>query len=138
MKITNAWLMKCRSPAGGWTYAQFAVLGLSAPPTSGWKERLIGRDISEETARQFKEASRIKIPQKKAKRHAVSQQQVESVKFQYIEAFLKETLTDRRGLFFKDGEFVIMDRNGPQCFGDRLSDLIDEWVANEECVAGNE
>lgn len=51
--ITDQWLMDNRTDGGGWTREQLAVLGVSWPPKSGWKDRVIGTQIPYETAELF-------------------------------------------------------------------------------------
>lgn len=44
--ITKRWLLKCRTPAGGWTKAQLEVLGISWPPMQGWHDTVIGNSLT--------------------------------------------------------------------------------------------
>ena len=45
--LTEADVEALKSPAGGWNAATLAALGVSWPPVSGWKKRLIGTQISD-------------------------------------------------------------------------------------------
>jgi len=51
MRVTREWIMDQRSPAGGWNRAQLKALGTGWPPRHGWLRNLLGRTISDETAR---------------------------------------------------------------------------------------
>jgi hypothetical protein len=57
MKITEAFLEKIASGEGGWNRPQLALLGVAWPPVKGWKQTLLGRKISEETAKRLEELS---------------------------------------------------------------------------------
>lgn len=58
MRVTRDWLMQHRSERGGWNFSQLALLGESWPPTKGWIERAIDREISDERAALFVEYSK--------------------------------------------------------------------------------
>lgn len=62
MRVTEKFLLANTTPGGQWNAKQLAVLGIQWPPTKGWKQRVIGMEISEEAARRFSEL-RIKRPQ---------------------------------------------------------------------------
>jgi hypothetical protein len=66
MKITEEFIEKIASPRGGWNRPQLALLGVDWPPTTGWKRRLIGMEISEETARRLEELSETTRMQRRA------------------------------------------------------------------------
>lgn len=51
--ITEEFLALGRSTAGGWTKAQFALLGVSWPPISGWKAAVLGQSVTEVVASAF-------------------------------------------------------------------------------------
>jgi ribonuclease HI len=53
MIITNNWLIKYRTPGGGYTKKQFQILGLQYPPQKGWKEMVIGKELPTEKAKEF-------------------------------------------------------------------------------------
>jgi 5-methylcytosine-specific restriction endonuclease McrA len=53
MKITRAFILENRSANGGWNFSQIAMLGESWPPSRGWINRAVGREISEEDAARF-------------------------------------------------------------------------------------
>lgn len=46
-KLTRDEIMAARTPAGGWTKAQFAKWGITWPPTKGWIERLTKEYVDE-------------------------------------------------------------------------------------------
>lgn len=66
MIITRQWLMDNRTENGAWTRAQLSVLGMSWPPSSGWIDELIGREISEDVARQFADARSVRGKQSRS------------------------------------------------------------------------
>jgi hypothetical protein len=75
MQITDQWLMDNRTRAGAWTKAQLALIGVDWPPIHGWKQKVIGQVISENTANEFVSAVdlRSKRTQKKdAKKQRIS------------------------------------------------------------------
>ncbi len=55
VKITNDFINSGRSRNGGWSRAQFVLIGVSWPAAHGWKYRIIGKYISTEDARKFVE-----------------------------------------------------------------------------------
>jgi len=48
MKLTRKPIKDLQTEAGGYNYATIDALGEETPPTSGWIERLIGKEISED------------------------------------------------------------------------------------------
>lgn len=66
MKITEEFLEKIASGRGGWNRPQLALLGVAWPPAQEWKQRLIGMDISAETARRLEELSETTRLQRRA------------------------------------------------------------------------
>lgn len=59
--VSEEWLMKWRTFGGGWTKAQFHALGLKFCPKQGWKERLIGREISMEAKDGFEKGRDVRV-----------------------------------------------------------------------------
>jgi predicted RNase H-like HicB family nuclease len=53
MKITRELIDSGASSAGGWNKPQLALLGVPWPPERGWPQRIIGTQISEESAAEF-------------------------------------------------------------------------------------
>lgn len=51
--ITEALLEKGKSSKGGWNKHQFKCLGIEWPPKTGWKDRIIGKEITIEKANEF-------------------------------------------------------------------------------------
>lgn len=51
--ITRELIDRGRTESGGWTATQINLLGLTWPPAKGWKDRVIGKEISEEAAGRF-------------------------------------------------------------------------------------
>ena len=67
--ITNQWLHQhAASGYGGWTLAQFKVLGIKWPPYGGWKRDVIGRVIDDATAEAFARAKNELRPKTKVLR----------------------------------------------------------------------
>ena len=62
MVITEDWLMRNRTPKGGYTREQFACLGINWPAPRGWKLALIGREIADTAARKFEQLSELLAP----------------------------------------------------------------------------
>ncbi len=57
MIITDDWLIKNKTPAGGYNKKQFDILGIQYPPQKGWKEKIIGKELCEEKVKQFENIS---------------------------------------------------------------------------------
>jgi ribonuclease HI len=57
MIITNDWLVKNKTPNGGYNKKQFNILGISYPPKKGWKEQVVGMDLSEDKVNEFEQIS---------------------------------------------------------------------------------
>jgi hypothetical protein len=55
VKITEEFLNKISLRKDGWNRPQLALLGVAWPPAQGWKQTLLGKEISEETARRLEE-----------------------------------------------------------------------------------
>lgn len=53
MKITEAFLEKHKTKRGAYTKAQMELIGVSWPPKKGWKEKVIGRELTKEQEREF-------------------------------------------------------------------------------------
>jgi len=53
VEITAQLIEEGRSPAGGWSKAQLALLGVEWPPVKGWKEAAIGKAVLEGSASAF-------------------------------------------------------------------------------------
>lgn len=53
MKVSKKLLMNHRTERGAWTRAQFKVLGLPWPPTKGWQQRIIGKELTKEELDEF-------------------------------------------------------------------------------------
>lgn len=52
-RITNKWIWDFRTPRGGWKASQLRYIGVPWPPPKGWRQRAIGRLISEEAKAKF-------------------------------------------------------------------------------------
>lgn len=63
MIITDEWITDNCSKSRGWTKKQLAALGVSWPPKSGWKKRVIGMEISEENRIIFENEKKIRNSQ---------------------------------------------------------------------------
>ena len=44
--VDNEMIERAATPAGGWTKAQLAAIGVDWPPIKGWKRSVIGKTIS--------------------------------------------------------------------------------------------
>ena len=64
MKITEEFLDKISLRKDGWNRPQLALLGVDWPPEQGWRRRIVGKEISEETARRL-EALRDTTPKQR-------------------------------------------------------------------------
>lgn len=51
--VTAKFITLGQSLRGGWTKRQFQILGFDWPPMPGWRQKAVGRVISEEAAREF-------------------------------------------------------------------------------------
>ena len=54
MIITKDFIMKYRTTRGSWTRSQIEDLGITWPAKRGWKDRVVGTEITEEKAESFK------------------------------------------------------------------------------------
>lgn len=57
MIITDEWLNKNKTPSGGYNKKQFDILGIQYPPQKGWKEKIIGKYLSEEEVKKIENIS---------------------------------------------------------------------------------
>jgi hypothetical protein len=55
MTVTKDFLLLGRTANGGYTKAQLTLLGVQWPPRRGWTRRIIGKEISIDTANRFLE-----------------------------------------------------------------------------------
>jgi len=62
MIVTKDFIMKYRTAKGGWTRSQIEDLGMAWPAKRGWKDRAVGKEISEERAESFKNYTYNKKP----------------------------------------------------------------------------
>jgi ribonuclease HI len=58
MIITEEWIVKNKTPAGGYNKKQFEILGIQYPPKKGWKDEIIGSELSEKKVKDFENASK--------------------------------------------------------------------------------
>jgi ribonuclease HI len=61
MIITNDWIEKNKTPAGGYNKKQFEILGIQYPPKKGWKDEIIGLDLSDKKIKEFENISKGQI-----------------------------------------------------------------------------
>lgn len=64
-KITNEWLMQHRTKNGGWTKAQAEILYIKYPFVRGWKKRVDGLEISDQTKSEFEQSAIVTCKTKK-------------------------------------------------------------------------
>lgn len=57
MKITFDWLTKNCTRRGGYNRVQIEAVGLKWPPRHGWKNRIVGREITEQQQQLFESFS---------------------------------------------------------------------------------
>lgn len=69
--ITRPWLFANRTAAGSWTQAQIEALGIAWPPTSGWQQRIMGSEISGQSAAAFEAGASVF---RRGKGHSPAQQ----------------------------------------------------------------
>ncbi len=53
MKITREWIIAHATPKGGYTRAQLEAIGVPWPPRTGWPDRVVGIEITEQQRRIF-------------------------------------------------------------------------------------
>lgn len=58
MIITEEWIVKNKTPDGGYNKKQFEILGIQYPPKKGWKDEIIGSELSEKKVKDFENASK--------------------------------------------------------------------------------
>jgi ribonuclease HI len=61
MIITEEWIVNNKTPNGGYNRKQFEILGIQYPPKKGWKDEIIGIDLSEKKVKEFEHISKGKI-----------------------------------------------------------------------------
>lgn len=55
--VTDDWLLKYRTPRGGYTREQLACIGVNWPAQRGWKEHVLNMHITDLAARRFERLS---------------------------------------------------------------------------------
>ena len=55
MKITYEMIEDVKTPAGGWKYRVLNLLGVETPPITGWKHRIVGKELSAEAWSQIQD-----------------------------------------------------------------------------------
>lgn len=58
MKITHEWVKQNMTKNGGYTRSQLELIGVPWPPPKGWKRRVRGNLIDDDSARAFEEIAR--------------------------------------------------------------------------------
>lgn len=64
MKLTDE-LLRAACPSGAWTKAQLAALGITYPLQTAWKQRVIGKEISDEDYQRLCELVLVRVKPKK-------------------------------------------------------------------------
>ena len=64
MKLTDE-LLRAANTSGAWTKAQLAVLGITHPLQGGWRQRVIGMEISDEDYQKLCERALVRVKPKK-------------------------------------------------------------------------
>ena len=57
MIITDDWLIKNKTPAGGYNKKQFNILGIQYPPQKRWKQQIIGKNLCDDKVKEFENIS---------------------------------------------------------------------------------
>lgn len=60
MVISQEWIAQHATGKAGWTRLQLECLGVSWPPSKGWRSRLIGTRIDDAKAREFERLGAIR------------------------------------------------------------------------------
>ena len=58
MLITDDWLIKNKTPAGGYNKKQYDILGIQYPPQKGWKKDIIGTLLCKKKVKEFESISK--------------------------------------------------------------------------------
>lgn len=58
MIITEEWIVKNKTPAGGYNKKQFEIIGIQYPPKKGWKDEIIGSELSDKKVKDFENISK--------------------------------------------------------------------------------
>ena len=65
MIITRLWITDNKTKKGAWTKLQLRAIGIPWPPVSGWIQRAVGREITEDQQLAFENPERIQRKQDK-------------------------------------------------------------------------
>lgn len=68
MKVTQEFLDKHKTKRGAYTKAQLELIGVSWPPKKGWKEKVIGRELTKQQEKEFIKAKNPKAVKPKVKK----------------------------------------------------------------------
>lgn len=100
-KITESFLNQYKTAKGGWSAIQLGALGVKWPLVKGWKESLIGKEITHTQACKFIELSTYKPYKKKMKKRARKLREKEELSKLPIEkeqqSHLNEIMGDKNG-----------------------------------------
>jgi len=58
MTLTRDYIMRHRTDRKAWTRSQLEAIGVEWPPTTGWVDRAVGREITREQQRIFEAKER--------------------------------------------------------------------------------
>lgn len=61
-EVTAEWIRRHQTPAGGWTRAALAVLGVGWPPPAGWIQTSVGKLLSQRQRAIFEAEGRRRRP----------------------------------------------------------------------------
>ncbi|WP_395454818.1 hypothetical protein ACHMW5_13825 [Azospirillum melinis] len=53
VEVTDRLVEQAKTPAGSWTRAQLAIVGVTWPPKQGWRKRIEGKKITKADAERF-------------------------------------------------------------------------------------
>lgn len=69
MQVTREFIMAHRTVRGAWTKVQIEALGLRWPPLQGWIDRVVGQELTDAQAKQFRDNTIPKKAQNSANQH---------------------------------------------------------------------
>ena len=113
MKITKEFLRNCQSISGLLNDKQLDLLGIKYPLKAGWKKLLIGKDISDEVAKNVYSARQSNFQEKKEKERAYEKKVNSSAIPWYLSSRLREN--ERIGLNLIDQICLALEKDGIIC-----------------------
>lgn len=121
MKITKEFIHKHKTLNGSWTFSQIALLGESWPPKSGWINRAIGREISNEAAALFIEYGRNKPSKRQRKKIKLQARAIEAAEraMRYTKRMARNTKVTTDSFLesyeWRRVRMIVLKRDGARC-----------------------